>query len=76
MRQTTRLLEEAQQTGVESCEAIVRTEQMRTPTVGALRGVVRDVPRAVAVLRCQDRAGHCEHPGHSLPNGLSAPLRC
>jgi hypothetical protein len=75
-RQATRVSEEIQETEVACAEAILRTEQTRAPLLSAVRGVVRDVPRVAAVLRCQARTGHSEGHGHSLPNGLNAPLHC
>ena len=76
MRQATRFTEEIQETESAACQAVLRTEEARTPLRGTMREVTRDIPRAVALLRCQDRAGHGESLGHSLPNGLTAPLRC
>jgi hypothetical protein len=76
MRQASRFTEEIQETESAACQAVVRTEETRTPSRGGMREVMRDLPRAVAVLRCQERAGHRDALGHSLPNGLSAPLRC
>ena len=75
-RQVTRISEEVQETQVECCETIMRTEESSAPAPGATRAGARDVPRVAAVLRCRQGLGHREDAGHSLPNGLTAPLRC
>ena len=76
VRGANRIAEEIQEIASHSVEAVTRTEEARAPSRESLRHVLRDVPRTAACRSCVNRGGHNDVTGHSLANGLNAPLRC
>lgn len=72
----TRISEEIQETQTECCEAVLRTEESRTPSLTVMRVVKRRLPCPAAIVNRDVCPGHEKTAGHSLSNGLRAPLRC
>lgn len=75
-RQSSRFTEEIQEIGSHTVEAVMRSEESRTPSLSNLRVMKRDLPRVAASRRCQSRGSHNAVIGHFLANGLNAPLVC